>query len=577
MLLAQTLAQIFEDLALMLEFHANPGDGFKIRAFKNAAEAILSVSEPIEKLYTEKRLTSIPGIGFGISKKIEEYIEHGVIAEYELLKKTVPTDFFKMLQIPTLGPKKVRALVDHLGVQTIADLEKVLAEDKVASLPRFGKKSAENIQKGLNLKVERTGRRLRGDVTLFVEQIVAMLLQNINLTRVVPAGSYRRGEETVGDIDILVTGPKMKDQKVVDSIMKYFVELPFVERILGQGDTKSSIITNDGLQVDLRVVEEHEFGSALQYFTGSKAHNVHLRNIAKTHDLKLNEYGVFRGEKLVASQTEEDCYKSLGLSYIPPEMRTDTGEIEAGLKHKIPTLLELKDIRGDLHVHTNYSDGVHTLEAMVQAAQNLGYEYVAITDHSPSLRVANGLTKDRLKIKFEHIRRIEDSYKIKILYGTEVDILPDGSIDYPDDILKQFDVVVASVHSRFTVDNTKRIMKAMENPYVHILGHPSGRNVGTRASYPIDYEKIFQHAVKTGTVLEINAQPKRLDLIDIYMRPAIEAGCMFSVDTDSHSTDGLLLMQFGVTWARRGWVQKKYVVNTLPLKKLMEIFRAKLH
>ncbi len=574
-MLNQEISLMFEKIALMLEYHANPGDGFKIRAFKNAAAVLLEISEPLEKLVKEDRIMTIPGIGQGIASKITEYIEHETMTEFKLLERTVPKDFFELVSIPTLGPKKVRMLHDHLSIETIEDLKKVLEEDKVASLPRFGAKSAQNIKEGLSIRLQNTGRRLRGDVVPFVEGLLGILRAHPDIERAVVAGSYRRGEETVGDVDILATGKNISDIAVARRIMQFFVDMPFTQKILGQGDTKSSLITKDGLQIDFRLVEEHQFGSALQYFTGSKSHNIHVRNVAKSLGLKVSEYGVFKGEDVVASETEEACYNALGLSYIPPELRTDTGEIAAASNHTIPKLIELADLRGDLHVHTNYSDGVHSLEAMVAQAQKLGYEYVAITDHSPSLKVANGLSPARLLQKKKEIDVLQEKYKINILFGTEVDILADGSIDYPDEILKEFDVVVASIHSRFNQDNTERILKAMENRYVHVIGHPSGRHISVRNPYELDYDAVFKKAVETGTVIEINAQPSRMDLIDVYMRPAIAAGCLFSIDSDAHSTEGLSLISNGVTWARRGWIQKENVVNTLPLKKMMEIFRGK--
>ncbi len=576
-MLNQEISSMFEKIALMLEYHANPTDGFKIRAFRNSAAVILELSEPLDRLVKDDRLRGISGIGQGTASKITEYIETGSMNEFKLLEKTVPKDFFELVSIPTLGPKKVRMLHDHLGIETIEDLKKALEEDKIASLPRFGEKSAQNIKEGLSIRQQNTGRRLRGDVVPLVEGLLEILRAHPDIERAVAAGSYRRGEETVGDVDILATGKHISDLVIARRIMQFFVDMPFTQKILGQGDTKSSLITKDGLQIDFRLVEEHQFGSALQYFTGSKSHNIHVRNVAKSLGLKVSEYGVFKDEDVVASKTEEDCYNALGMSYVPPELRTDTGEIAVAQAKKIPHLIELADLRGDLHVHTTYSDGVHTLDAMVATAQKLGYEYVAITDHSPSLKIANGLTPARLKEKKKEIDALQEKCKIHILFGTEVDILADGSIDYPDEILKEFDVVVASIHSRFNQDNTARMVKAMENKYVHVIGHPSGRHISVRNPYELDYNAVFKKAVETGTVLEINAQPSRMDLIDIYMRPAIAAGCLFSIDSDAHSTDGLSLISNGVTWARRGWIQKQHVVNTLPIKELREIFKAKLH
>lgn len=572
----QELAIIFEKMAHMLEFHGNPDDAFKIRAYKNVATLLLEISEPLHTLLKEGKLTTIPGIGQGIALKIKEYIEKGFITEFRLLQRTVPHDFFELIRIPTLGPKKVKMLFDKLNITTISDLKKALQENRIASLPRFGEKSAHNIDEGLAMLQQNMGRRLRGEVSPFVAMVIKILLEHPAISRAVIAGSYRRGEQTIGDIDILVTGTAVTDTLQAKSIMDYCAHLPFVTKILGQGETKTSVITTDGLQVDVRLVEEKQFGSALQYFTGSKAHNVHIRNIAKARGLKVSEYGVFEGKKVIASKTEEQCYQAIGLAYIPPEIRTDRGEIEAAKKNAIPPLIECSNIRGDLHVHSTYSDGVHSIEKMVSYAQKMGYEYIAITDHSPSLKIANGLSVARLQEKKKEIEVLQDHYNIHILFGTEVDILVDGSIDYSDTILKQFDVVVASVHSHFQQDNTERIIRAMENPYVHIIAHPSGRMINVRNGYSLAYEKIFKKATETGTALEINAQPARLDLQDIYLRSAISEGCFFSINSDAHSIEGLTLIDNGVTWARRGWVEKKHVINTLPLSQLRRFFKAKL-
>lgn len=589
----QELSEIFEQMAEILEFLGNPGDTFRIRAFQNASMAIKEAPESLEKMAAEKRLREIPGIGEGIAKKIEEYIAHGKIHEFELLKRAVPKGFFELLAIPFLGPKKVKALHEQLHIKNIEDLKKAVKSGKVETLPGFGKRSAEKILEGIEIKSKAKGRRLVGEVYLTVSQIIENLKKCKEVLKVVPAGSFRRLEETVGDIDILVTGKNPK------KIMEYFVKQPYVGNLLAEGKTKSSILTKDGIQVDLRVVAPHQFGSALQYFTGSKLHNVHLRTFAKNRGFKLSEYGFFKRAhgasaqaseqsgsasrernraytkytKLVASKTEEECYKSLGMQYIPPEMRLDTGEIEAAYRHELPELIELKDIRGDLHAHSTWSDGRNSIREMAEEAQRRGYEYIAMTDHSPSLIIANGLKLDRLKKKKREIDELNEKLRIKILFGTEVDILAEGKIDYPDEILKMFDIVVASIHSRFQQDNTARLMKAMENPYVHIIGHPSGRLLGQRNPYPLDYEKIFKKASETGTVLEINSNYLRFDLQDPYIREAKRWKCRFAINSDAHSVQGLWMMELGVKWARRGWAEAEEVVNTLPLARLKKILK----
>lgn len=545
-----------------MEFLGNPNDKFKIRAFVNASLAIRASEDSLEKLAQAKRLKEIPGVGEGIAKKIEEYIATGKITEFELLKKTIPKGFFEMMSIPSLGPKKVKVLYEKLNIKTIEDLEKAVKDGRVAALDGFGERSSQKILEGIEMRAKSKGRRLLGSVYLTVNEILDWMKKCEDVSKITPAGSFRRVEETVGDIDILATGRKS------EKIIAHFLKMPFIEEVLAKGDTKASIFTKDGLQVDLRVVAPSQFGSALQYFTGSKLHNIHLRTFAKNRGFKLSEYGFFKGDKLVASKTEEDCYRALGMQYIEPELRSDTGEIEAAYKHELPDLINLSDIKGDLHTHSTWSDGANSIEEMAAAAEKRGYEYIAISDHSQSLTIANGLSIERVKAKKRDIDKLNEKFRVKILLGTEVDILADGSIDYPNDILKMFDTVVASIHSRFQQDNTERILAAMENPFVNIIGHPSGRLIGSRNPYQLDYEKLFKKAAETGTAIEINSHYQRLDLQDKYMRDAKRYGCMFSINTDSHSIHDLWMMELGVAWARRGWIEKKDVLNTFSLNAL---------
>ncbi|MBI5413796.1 DNA polymerase/3'-5' exonuclease PolX [Candidatus Peregrinibacteria bacterium] len=563
----QEISEILGKMAEIMEFLGNPADKFRIRALQNAAIAIGEASDNLELLAREHRLREIPGIGEGIAKKIEEYIATGKIKEFELLKKAVPKGFFELLGISSLGPKRVKILHSELGISNIEDLKKAIADGKVQALPGFGEKSAQKMMEGIDIKERSKGRRLLGEVYSTVEEIVENLKKCKDVLKIVPAGSFRRMEETVGDIDILVTG------KNHVKIMDYFAGQPYVHKILVKGDTKTSILTNEGLQVDLRVVDSNQFGSALQYFTGSKLHNVHLRTFAKNRGFKLSEYGFFKGEELVGSKTEEECYGALGMDYIEPELRTDNGEIEASFKHQLPKLLEPKDIRGDLHAHSTWSDGASSIEEMARRAHEQGYEYIAMTDHSPSLTVAGGLKISELKEKKREIDALNEKLPIKILFGTEVDILKDGRIDYPDEVLKEFDVVVASVHGHFNQDNTDRILAAMENPFVHIIGHPSGRLIGQRNAYPLAYEKLFKRASETGTALEINAHYSRLDLQDVYIREAKRWKCLFSIGSDSHSFKSLWMMQLGVALARRGWAEKGDILNTLPWEKLKKVLK----
>lgn len=563
----QEISEILISMAEILEFLGDPNDRFKIRALQNASLSIQEARESLEILAKEKRLREIPGIGEGIAKKIEEYIATGKVKEYEILKHAAPKGFFEMMAIPFLGPKKIKVLYQELNIRNVEDLKKAISEGRVQALKGFGEKSAQKILEGIGIKAASKGRRLIGNVYITVQEIVENLKECKEIEEVIPAGSFRRCEETVGDIDILATG------KSGVKIIKYFESQTFVDKILASGETKSSILTKDDLQVDLRVVEPKEFGSALQYFTGSKLHNIHLRTFAKNRGFKLSEYGFFKGEKLVASKTEEECYKALGMQYIAPELRSDTGEIEAAFRHELPKLLELKDIKGDLHVHSTWSDGKNSTEEMALAAHKRGYEYVAITDHSPSLRVANGMTLDRLKEKKREIDKLNEKLPIKILFGTEVDILADGKIDYPDEVLREFDIVVASIHVGFSHDNTERLISSMENPFVHIIGHPSGRRLGERNPYPVDYAKLFKTASDTGTIFEINSHYERLDLQDIYIREAKRWKCRFAINTDAHSTHGLWMMELGVRWARRGWAEKEDVVNTMSLSKLKDTLK----
>lgn len=563
----QELSEIFNHMAQILEFLADPQDRFRIRAYQNASMAIQEAPESLEKLLKEKRLREIPGIGKGIAKKIEEYIAKGKIHEYELLKRAIPKGFFELLEIPFLGPKKLKVLNKELGIKNIEDLKTAIEKGKVQALSGFGEKSAQKLKEGMQMKVANKGRRLIGTVYLTVQNIVEKLKKYPLVLQVVPAGSFRRCEETVGDIDILATG------KNHTKIIHYFIEQSFVNKILSSGETKATILTKDGLQVDLRVVDQTQFGSALQYFTGSKLHNVHLRTFAKNRGFKLSEYGFFKGEKLVGSKTEEECYKALGMQYIPPELRLDTGEIEAAYRRELPKLIELSDMRGDLHAHSTWSDGGNSIEEMAEEGARRGYEYIALTDHSPSLVIAHGLKLDALKKKQREIHQLNEKMEIKILFGTEVDIKANGSIDYPDKILCMFDIVVASIHSRFEQDNTDRLCKAMENPFVHIIGHPSGRLIGKRKPYALDYEKIFKKASETGTILEINSQYMRFDLQDQYIREAKRWNCLFALNSDAHSVKGLWMMELGVKWARRGWVEAQEIVNTLPLGKLKKILK----
>ncbi|SNR59157.1 DNA polymerase/3'-5' exonuclease PolX [Desulfurobacterium atlanticum] len=557
------LAKIFEKWADILEFKGdNP---YHIRAYRNAARIINDLTEDIEVLAKEGKLTSIPGIGQRLQAKILEFLKTGKIEEFEKIKREVPDTIFTLLDIPGVGPKTVKLLYENLGVRSLEDLKRVIENGKIYSLPGFRQKKVEKIRKGIELLEKSRGRILLGVAVFIVDRIVEQLKSHSAVEKISVAGSTRRMKETVGDIDILATGKNLE-------IIEAFVSLPNVREILWKGTKKATVIVEEGEQVDLRVTEPECYGAALQYFTGSRAHNIHLRTICVKNGLKLNEYGLFKGDERIAGKTEEEIYSALGMDTPPPEIREDTGEIEAALEHKLPALLEDKHIKGDLHIHSNWSDGASTIEELIDEALKRGYKYIAITDHSKSLKVASGLSEEDLLRRNYEIDKWNEKLngKLVLLKGTEVDILPDGSLDYDDEILKQLDFVVASIHSRFNRDNTDRILKAMENPYVNVIGHPTGRIIGSRDPYPLDMEKVMEKAVETGTALELNCYYDRLDLKDTNCRLAKRYGVKISLGTDSHHRDHMWMMKLGVGTARRGWLERKDVINTYTLKKLKE-------
>lgn len=557
----QALADIFDRIGDILELRGKDGDKFRIISYRKAALIIRELPNDIEDIYKAGTLEDIPGVGKALAEKITNFIEKGKIPQYEKLKKEFPPTIFDLMAIPHLGPKKVKVLFEELGVVDIPSLEKVLDDGTLSKLPGFGEKTAENIREGIRLRKTTMNRTLLGEIYLTVEELIRYMKKCKAVKKIEPAGSFRRKRETIGDVDLLATGSNTK--KIID----HFIKHPDKEHVMAHGDTKGSLILKGDQQVDLRVVDAKEWGAALQYFTGSKQHNVSLRSIAKEKGIKLNEYGAYKGKKRIAGETEASMYKCIGMQYVPPEMREDRGEIELAQKKKVPKLVELKDMKGDVHMHTNWSDGSNTIKEMAQAAKKQGYEYVALTDHSPSLVIANGLTPKRLKEKQKELEKIRKEVKIEVLSGTEVDILADGSLDYSDKVLKELDMVVASIHSRFNQDNTERMIKAMKNKYVHAIGHPSGRLIGVRDGYGLDYPKIFKVAAETGTWLEINAQYLRLDLQEKYIQEAKKAGVKFVINTDSHQEETLWLMTLGISTARRGWLTKEDIVNTLPWSK----------
>lgn len=558
------ISALFDRIADSLDIlDENP---FKIRAYRNASRNIRELPEDIENIAEREELLNIPGIGKDLAEKVKEYIRKGKLEYYEELKTRIPEELTDLLAIQGIGPKMLSKLNKELHVRRLEDLEKALKGNEILDLHGMGKRKIEEIKRGIQLLKESKERINIGLALPLAEEIIKEIDKTRGTEGTIYAGSLRRMRETVGDIDILT----MADDG--ELVIKAFTKLPIVKDILASGDTKGSIITKNGIQVDLRVVGAESYGAALQYFTGSKAHNVKLRTIALRKGLKINEYGVYKGEKRIAGETEKEVYKSLGLSLIPPEIREDKGEIEAAIAGKLPDLIKLRDIKGDLHTHSNWSDGRASIEEMALTAFEMGYEYIALTDHSPSSRIANGLSIERLGKKKKELIEVSKRIKgIKILMGAEVDIQSDGTLDYPDHVLKELDVVIASVHIGFKMDRdtmTKRITMALRNPHVHILAHPTGRLIGERDPYEVDLDEVFKIANEHGKAIEVNSSYLRLDLNDINIKKAIDMGTKIIISTDSHHTDQMPFMRLGVATARRGWAERSNVINTLDLKGL---------
>jgi DNA polymerase (family 10) len=560
------VAKMMREIAALLEMDGVP---FKPRAYEKVAYTIEALDEPLAETYERgglKALEEIPGVGKGIAERIEELLTTGKLKYYDDLHKKVPVDVSGLTAIEGLGPKNVKALYEALGIRSVADLEKAARTGKIRELPHFGEKSEEKILKGLEFLRGHTGRFGLGEVLPLLEQIADRLRQVAGVEEVALAGSVRRRKETVGDGDILVISRKP------DKVMDFFVAMSEVAHVHGKGSTKSSVKLETGMDVDLRVVSAESFGAALNYFTGSKDHNVALRRIAMDRDLKLNEYGVFRGDKSIAGKTEEEVYGALGLPYIPPELRENTGEIEAARAGKLPKLIDYGDVRGDLQTQTKWTDGANSIEEMVDEARRLGREYIAITDHTKGLAMM-GADEDQLREQIKAVRALNRKLKgFTLLAGAEVNINKDGTLDISDDVLAELDVVGVAVHSHFNLSRnemTKRLIRAMENPHADILFHPTGRVINKRPAYDIDIDAVIAAAKRTGTVLEIDAYPERLDLRDEHVRKAVDAGAKLVIDTDAHSVSHLDFIDYGVATARRGWAEKSDVLNTLPVGKLL--------
>jgi DNA polymerase (family 10) len=562
-------ANIFWQMGEFLELKEN--NPFKVRAYQKAAMNIGSLSEPLDSIYKKGGLTSlkeIPGIGEAIAEKIEELIKTGKLKAYQKLEKEFPRKFVELMTVPGMGPKTAIMLKSKMKIDSVEKLEAAAKKGLLHDLPGMGEKKEQNILKGIEQHKRHVSRVLLPVAFEHARALVDHLKKLKEVQEAIPAGSLRRLKETIGDIDILVIS------KAPNKVMDRFVKYPEVDRVLSKGETRSSVVLHDGMQADVRVLPGEDFGAALHYFTGGKLHNIAIREMAQDRGMKVSEYGIFRGKKRVGGEREEDIFRLLGLKYIEPELREGQGELEAARKNKLPKLVELNDIRGDLHCHTKASDGNNSMEEMTEAAKKLRYKYLAITDHSISARIAGGLTEKEL---FENLKKIDAANKkikgITILKGAEVDISPEGKLDYPDAVLKELDVVIAAVHSRFGMskeDMTKRVTRALENKYVNILAHPTGRLLGSRDPYEINMEKVLTAAKLTGTFIELNAHPSRLDLYDIYCREAARMGIMIAINTDSHSTTQFDNMKWGIAAARRGWLEAKDVLNSLPLEKLLK-------
>ena len=555
------VAAVLFEIADLLDLQ---GVAFKPNAYRRAARNINALEEDIKKIVADGRLQDIPGVGEAMTKKIEELIATGELRYLSQLRSEVPLGLVEILKVPDVGPKTAMILYKELGISSIEELKEAVLNHKIHGIKGFGEKTEERILQGVRTLESKGGRTLLGLALPVAESYVEYLASSRHLDKISVAGSLRRGMETVGDIDILVGDDRPA------GIMDSFVSYQEVDEVLMKGPTKSSVRLKDGIQVDIRAVDTKSWGAALCYFTGSKEHNVTMRKMGVSMGLKLNEYGLFAREsgKKVAGETEEEVYEALGLSYVEPELRENSGEIEAAKEGKLPHLVRDDQILGDIHVHTSWSDGADKIEDVVSEAVSRGYEYVAITDHSQSLKIAKGLSADRLKNQIESVRKAEDTAggKIRVLAGSEVDIKADGSLDFPNSLLKDLDLVIGSIHSGFKrskAETTARVIRAIESGRIDILGHPTGRLIGQRDPYEVDLDKVFEAARFAGVSMEINSHLDRLDLSDVHCRQAKRAGVMMAIGTDAHRTEQMGFIRYGIITARRGWLERKDVMNTL--------------
>jgi DNA polymerase (family 10) len=564
----QMVADILYQIADLLGMQ---GVEFKPRAYRRAAQNIEVLDRDIQEVYEIKELQSIPGVGKAIEKKIIEIVETGKLKYLEELEDEIPAALSRFTRIPGIGPRTALLLYKELKITDIDALKEACSAHKLKDVKGLGEKTEENILRGIKMLESARGRILLGNAYENGKQLLVYIKNFKDVLDANIAGSLRRMRETIGDVDILASSYNPQP------IMAHFVGYPEAAEILVKGDTKTSIILTNGIQVDLRVVKPESYGAALQYFTGSKEHNIKLRKLAIKKGLKINEYGVFKRDanERIAGRTEEEVYGTLGLPYIEPELREDRGEIALAQENRLPNIINYNEVHGDFHVHSTWSDGSSSIEELILSAKNRGYNFIAITDHSQSLKIANGLSIERLLKQIKQINKLNEKLEdFRIFAGTECDILPDGSLDYPDKILKELDFVIGAVHSRFKMEKnemTERLVKAVENEYLKILAHPTGRIIGKREPYELDLEKVIQTAKDNDTLLEINAFPDRLDLKDTNAKLAKEIGAKIAIGTDAHNVTHLRYMHFGVATARRGWLNSTDVLNAYPLDKIEKI------
>lgn len=568
----QQIAKLFREIAAFLEMKNVP---FKPAAYRKAAWGIEALEEDLEDVYKKgglPALEEVPGVGKDLALKIEEYVKSGKINHLEELKKKTPVDVIGLTRVEGVGAKTVKKLYEKLGIKTLKDLEKAAKEGKVQALEGFDVKKEQNILRGIEFLKKEHGRMLMSEAYAMAEVIKQKLLTRPEIKRVEVVGSLRRMRETIGDIDILAISTNAK--KTAD----FFSGMPEVEEVYGKGEVKTNVRLKSGVDADLRIFKPDEFGAAMQYFTGSKEHNIETRKLAIQRGWKLNEYGLFKGKTRIVGKTEEEIYGKLGMQTPPPEMRENTGEIETALKGKLPKLIPYDSLRGDLQVQTNWSDGEHSIREMAEAAINEGLEYIGITDHSESLKVAGGLSAKRLEKQFKEIDALNKELKGKltILKSAEIDILKDGSLDMPEELLSRLDYALITLHTNTKMSEgeiTARVIKAMKNPYADILGHPTGRLVLRREAYKVNMEEVMQAAKEYGVILEANAYPERLDLKDAHIRKAVEMGIKLVISSDAHNKNHFKYLRFGIAQARRGWAKADDVLNTLSLEKFLSSLR----